>query len=72
MGNKTIQHTSLFNEKREKQGKTGKTREKTLKTGRKKNRKELENYKKYRNQILMRFREMLKTETSFQQDFGKC
>ena len=31
-----------------------------------------ENYKKYRNKILTRFQEMVKTETSFWQDFGKC
>ena len=31
-----------------------------------------ENYKKYRNMILTRFRDMLKTETRFQQDLEKC
>ena len=55
--------------------KTGKKQEKqggkTLKTG-KKNREKPENYKKYRNEISTRFREMLKTETSFRRDFGKC
>ena len=48
--------------------KNKKNREKTGKTGVKtpKNRKKLEkteNYKKYRNEILTRFRKMLKTET---------
>ena len=64
----------VFNEKLEKQGKNwknrGKNAKKQEKTG--KNRKKTENYKKYRNKILTRFWEMLKTETSFWQDFGKC
>ena len=76
MGNETIQDTSFFNEKREKQGgKTGKQGKNTIKqekTGGKKGEKKTENYKKYRNKILTRFREMLKTETSFRWDFGKC
>ena len=68
-----IHHFSTENEKnREKTGKTGgKTfKKKQEKTG--KNREKTENYKKYRNKILTRFREMLKTETSFRRDFGKC
>ena len=70
MGNETIQDTSFFNEKREKQGKNRKNRGmNTKKPG--KNSEKTENYKKYRNKILTRFREMLKTETSFRQDFGK-
>ena len=58
-GNKTGRKTG---EKKEKTGKNRKKQEKTGKT---------ENYKKYRNKILTRFREMVKTETSFWQDFGK-
>ena len=47
MGNKTIQDTSFFNEKREKnREKTGKTGEKTLKKGRKKTRKTEEKNRK--------------------------
>ena len=66
MGNKTRQDTSFSNKKQEKMEKQG---EKHLKkTQEKKNNK----YKKDRNEILTKFWEMLKTETSFQQDFGKC
>ena len=54
----------IFQRKTRKTGeKTGKTEERTLK---KKQRKKTENYKKYRNKILTRFQEMLKTETRFQ------
>ena len=56
----------IFQQKKRKNGKTGgKTLEKN--TGKKNNK-----YKKDRNEILTKFWEMLKTETSFQQDFGKC
>ena len=73
MGNETIQDTSLFNEKREKQGKNRKNRGKnTTKKNRKKTEKKTENYKKYRNKILTRSWEMLKKESSFRRDFGKC
>ena len=53
----------IFQPKTRKTGeKTGKTEGKTQqKTGKK-----TENYKKYRNKILTRFWETLKTETSFQ------
>ena len=53
----------------EKQGEKNKkkTGKKTGKTGKK-----TEKYKKYRNKILTKFWEMLKTETSFWRDFGKC
>ena len=75
----------IFNEKRETGEKTGKTGGKKhlkkngnktgRKTGEKRKKQEktgkTENYKKYRNKILTRFREMVKTETSFWQDFGK-
>ena len=66
-----IHHFLTKNEKnREKTGKTG---EKTLKNRKKgKKQEKTENYKKYRNKISTRFREMLKTETSFRRDFGKC
>jgi hypothetical protein len=56
----------IFQQKTRKNGKTdGKTLEKN--TGKKNNK-----YKKDRHKILTKFWEMLKTETSFQQDFGKC
>ena len=67
MGNQTIQDTSIFKNNEKNREKTGNQGKKTLK-----NRKKTENYKKYRNKILTRFREMLKTETSFRRDFGKC
>ena len=63
----------IFQQKTRKTG--GKTEEKNRGKNTKKQEKEqekTENYKKYRNEILMRFREMLKTETSFQRDVGKC
>ena len=64
-----IHHFST--KKQEKQGKKWKTGEKNTeqqeKTGTK-----TEIYKKYRNKISTRFLEMLKTETSFRRDFGKC
>ena len=43
----------------------------TIKTGEKTGKK-TENYNLYRKAIFMRFQEILKTETSFQHDFGKC
>ena len=52
--------------KLEKQG------EKHKKNMKNRRRKKTENYKKYRNKILTRFREMLKTETSFRRDYEKC
>ena len=70
----------FYTKKREKQGKNWKNRGKntkkleknrkknTKKTG--KNRKKIENYKKYRNKFLTRFREMLKTETSSETSSG--
>ena len=72
MGYKTIQETSFFNDKREKQGKNwknrGKITKKQEKTG--KNRK-LQEIQKHHldevpengNEFSARFREMLKTET---------
>ena len=72
MGNETIQDTSFFNDKREKQGKNwknrGKITKKQEKTG--KNRK-LQEIQKHHldevpengNEFSARFREMLKTET---------
>ena len=84
-GNDTIQGTSFYtkNEKnREKTGKTGgktlknrkkktwKKQEKTLKNWKKQEKKKTENYKKYRNEFLTRFREMLKTETSLETSSG--
>ena len=72
MGNETVQDTSFFNKKTIKTGKkTGKQGKKNSKTG-KTDEKNPESYKKYRNKILTRFGEMLKTETSFRRDFGKC
>ena len=76
MGYKTIQETSFFNEKQEKQGKNRKNWGKNTKKNTKKQEK-TENYKKYRNEtgqdfgktrfqrdkISTRFRKMLKTET---------
>ena len=63
----------IFQQKngRKKLEKQGKIHKKSGKN-RKKNKKKTENYKKYRNEISTRFQEMLKTETSFRRDFGKC
>ena len=75
MGNETIQDASFFNKKQEKQGKNWKNREKKTKKQEKQEKKKqekTEDYKKYRNEISTKFREMLKTETSFGRDFGKC
>ena len=58
--------------KREIGGKNWKNRRKNTKKKTGKNRNKTENYKKYKNNISTRFREMLKTETSFRRDFGKC
>ena len=75
MGNKTIQETSFFNKKREKQGKNRKNRGKNTKKQEKigKNRKLQEIQKQdfdkvpgnaeNGNEFSTRFREMLKTET---------
>ena len=59
-----IYHFSTKNKKNREN--TGKQWKKTLKNRRKKQGEKTEIYKKYRNKILMRFWEMLKTETSFQ------
>ena len=78
MGNKAIQDTSIFNKKREKQGKTGKTGEKNTKKQEKtgKNRKLHEKQKQDFDEVpgnaesgtefSARFREMLKTETEME------
>ena len=64
----------IFQQKREKQGEKLKNRRKNTKkqekTGEKQEKTEI--YKKYGNEISTRFPEMLKTETSFWRDFGKC
>ena len=66
-----IHHFSTKNKKNKE--KNWKNRgEKTKKQKKKKTGKNPENYKKYRNKISTRFWEMLKTETSFRRDFGKC
>ena len=59
----------IFQQKNEK--KNRKNTEENAKK-RKNTQEKTENYKKYRNMILTRFRDMLKTETRFRQDLEKC
>ena len=61
----------IFQQQNRKTGKNRKNRGKNTKKNRKKT-EEKEIYKKYRNNILTRFWEMLKRKTSFRRNFGKC